>query len=107
MEHMQHGEQGQIGDEPAEREAVCRTIAQEFALSESEFSHDIFLAADWPGEAEDGAIVVVKTGGALPSGGPEGVARSWMNVNDRLENCGVGLYCEVKGDTVTAFYRFY
>ena len=87
MEYMQHGEQGQIGDEPAEREAVCRAIAEEFALPESDFSHDVFLTADRPG-------------------GSEGVARSWMNVNDRLENCGVGLYCEVKGDAVTAFYRF-
>lgn len=107
MENTQHGEQGQTGDEPAERAAVCRAIAEEFALPEADFAGDVSLAADWSGEVEEGAIVLVRTGDALPAGDTEETAESWMRINDRLEEEGVGLYCEVKSTTLTAFYRFY
>ena len=92
--------------EQAERAAVCRAIAEEFGLPEADFSNDIFLAADWPGEVEEGATVLVRTGAAFPAGETEEAAEAWMRVNDRLEEQGVDLYCEVKSDAVTAFYRF-
>ena len=94
-------------DEPAERAAVCRAIAEQFALPEADFSQDVVLAADWTGEVPEGAVLLVKTGSALPSGDAEAVAQSWMKVNDRLEEQGVGLYCEVKSATLTVFYRYY
>ena len=93
-------------EEQAERAAVCRAVAEEFALPEADFAGDVFLAADWPGEAQEGAFVLVQTGGALPAGGAEEVIQHWMKVNDRLEEQGEDLYCEVKSDTITAFYRF-
>ena len=89
-----------------ERAAVCRAIAEEFALPEADFANDVSLASNWPGEVQEGAVLLVKTGSALPAGGTEEGAESWMRVNDRLEKQGVGLYCEVKSDAVTAFYRF-
>ncbi len=94
-------------DEPTERAAVCRVIAEQFALPEADFAGDVSLAADWPGEVPEGAVLLVKTGDALPSGDAEAVAQSWMKVNDRLEEQGVGLYCEVKGAALTVFYRYY
>ena len=94
-------------DEPAERAAVLRAIAEEFALPEADISNSVYLAADWPGEAEEGAVVLVKTRDALPAGDTEEAAESWMRVNDWLEEQGVGLYCEVKGAEIVAFYRFY
>jgi len=94
-------------DEPAERAAVCRAIAEQFALPEADFAGGVYLAADWTGEVEEGAVVLVRTGNALPAGDAETVAQHWMKVNDRLEEQGVGLYCEVKSATLTAFYRFY
>ena len=94
-------------DEPAERATVCRAIAEEFARPEAAFAGDVFLAADWPGEAEEGAVILVRTGNALPAGDAEEVAQRWMKVNDRLEEQGVGLYCEVKSPTLTVFYRYY
>ena len=107
MENTQHGEQGQTGDEPTERAAVCRAIAEQFALPEAAFAGDVSLAADWPGEVPEGAVILVKTENALPAGDAGEVAQSWMKINDRLEAQGVGLYCEVKSATLTAFYRFY
>lgn len=94
-------------DEQAERAAVCRAIAEQFALPEADFAEDLYLAADWPGEVPEGAIILVQTGNALPAGDAEEVVQSWMKVNDRLEEQGVGLYCEVKSAALTAFYRFY
>ena len=94
-------------DEPAERAAVCRAVAEQFALSEGDVSDAVFLAADWPGEVPEGAVLLVKTGTVIPAGDAEAVAQSWMKVNDRLEEEGVGLYCEVKGDALTVFYRYY
>lgn len=94
-------------DEPTERAAVCRAIAEQFALPEADFSHDVSLAADWVGEVPEGAILLVKTGSVLPAGDAEAVAQSWMKVNDRLEEQGVGLYCEVKSAALTVFYRYY
>lgn len=94
-------------DEPTERAAVCRAIAEQFALPEADFSHEVFLAADWSGEVEEGAVVLVRTGNVLPAGDTEEVAQSWMKVNDRLEERGVGLYCEVKDPALTVFYRYY
>jgi len=94
-------------NEQAERAAVCRAIAEEFALPEADFSNDVSLAADWTGEVEEGAVLLVRTGNTLPAGDAEEIAQSWMKVNDRLEEQGVGLYCEVKSATLTAFYRFY
>lgn len=107
MEDSQHGEQGQTTDEQEERTAVCRAVAKEFALPEVDCDGSVFLAADWPGEVEEGAVLLVQTGNALPSGDTGEVAQAWMRVNDRLEEEGVGLYCEVKSATLTAFYRFY
>ncbi len=104
MENTQHEEQGRTRDE---RAAVCRAIAEQFALPEAGFAGDVSLAADWPGEVPEGAVVLVRTGKALPAGGPEEVAQSWMQVNDRLEAAGVGLYCEIKSPMLMAFYRFY
>lgn len=94
-------------DEPTERAAVCRAIAEQFALPEADFSRDVSLAADWVGEVPEGAVLLVKTGSVLPAGDAEAVAQSWMKVNDRLEEQGVGLYCEVKSATLTVFYRYY
>jgi hypothetical protein len=93
-------------DEQAARAAVCRAIAEQFALPEADFSPDVFLAADWTGEVQEGAVILVQTGSVLPAGGTEEAAESWMKVNDRLEEQGVDLYCEVKSPAVTAFYRF-
>ena len=103
MENTQIEEQN---EEQAERAAVCRAIAEEFALPESVFAGDVFLTADWPGEVHEGAVIYVRTGGALPAGDTEEVIQHWMKVNDRLEEQGEDLYCEVKSDTTTAFYRF-
>ena len=94
-------------EEQAERAAVCHAIAEEFALPEADISDSVYLAADWLGEAEEGAVVLVKTGDALPLGDTEEAAESWMRVNDWLEEQGVGLYCEVKSAEIVAFYRFY
>lgn len=94
-------------NEPTERAAVCRAVAEQFTLPEADVSEAVFLAADWPGEVPEGAILLVKTGDVIPAGDAEVVAQSWMKVNDRLEEQGVGLYCEVKGDTLTVFYRYY
>ena len=93
--------------EQAERAAVCRAVAEEFALPEADISNSVSLAADWLGEAEEGAVVLVKTGNVLPAGDTEEAAESWMRVNDWLEEQGVGLYCEVKSAEIVAFYRFY
>jgi hypothetical protein len=93
-------------DEQAERAAICRAIAEEFAMPEDEFAAGVYLAADWPGELQEGAVVLVHTGNMLPAGDTEEVAQSWMQVNDRLEEQGVDLYAEVKSPSVTAFYRF-
>lgn len=90
----------------SERATVCRAVAEEFALPEAEISSDVFLAAQWQGEAEEGAVILVQTGDALPAGDTEEVAESWMRVNDWLEEQGVDLYAEVKSDAVVAFYRF-
>ncbi len=94
-------------DERTERAAVCRAIAEEFALSEADFTGNVSLAADWSGEVEEGAVILVQTGNALPAGDAEEVIQSWMKVNDRLEEQGVGLYCEIKNPMLMAFYRFY
>ena len=93
-------------EEQEERAAVCRAIAEEFTLSEADFAGNVFLAADWTGEVEEGAVVLVQTGNALPAGDSEEVGQSWMKVNDRLEEQGVDLYSEVKSPAITAFYRF-
>ena len=93
-------------DEQAERAVLCRTIAEEFALPESDFAGDVYLAADWPGEVQEGAVIVVLTGKALPTGDTDEIAEAWMRVNDRLEEQGVDLYAEIKSPDVTAFYRF-
>jgi hypothetical protein len=93
-------------DEEAERAAICRAIAEEFALPEDEFADSVYLAADWTGDTQAGAVVLVQTGNTLPASDTEEVAQSWMNVNDRLEEQGVDLYAEVKSSSVTAFYRF-
>lgn len=93
-------------EEQAERAAVCRAIAEEFALPEAGISNSVYLAADWSGEAEEGAVVMVKTGDTIPAGDTEEVAESWMRVNDWLEEQGVDLYCEVKSAETVAFYRF-
>ena len=94
-------------EEQAERAAVCHAIAEEFALPEADISDSVYLAADWLGEAEEGAVVLAETGDALPLGDTEEAAESWMRVNDWLEEQGVGLYCEVKSAEIVAFYRFY
>jgi len=94
-------------EEQAERAAVCHAIAEEFTLPEAAISNSVYLAADWPGEAEEGAVVLVETGNVLPAGDTEEAAESWMRVNDWLEEQGVGLYCEVKSAEIVAFYRFY
>src|ERR1700712_181218 len=93
-------------EEQTERTAVCHAIAEEFSLPEADVAGNVYLAANWPGEVEEGAVVLVQTGNALPAGDTEEVAQSWMRVNDRLEEQGVDLYCEVKRPTITAFYRF-
>ena len=93
--------------EQAERAAVCRAVAEEFALPEADISNSVSLAADWLGEAEEGAVVLVKTGNVLPADDTEEAAEAWMRVNDWLEEQGVGLYCEVKSAEIVAFYRFY
>ena len=93
-------------DEHLERAAVIRAVAQEFGLPEAGIARDVYLAADWPGEVEPGAVVLAQTGKTLPMGDSEEVAQSWMKVNDRMEEQGVDLYAEVKSPTVTAFYRF-
>ena len=103
---MEGNTEEQAKEEQAERAAVCRAIAEEFALPEADISNSVSLAADWPGEAEEGAVVLVKTGDALPAGDTEEAAKAWMRVNDWLEEQGVGLYCEVKGAEIVAFYRF-
>ena len=106
MEDNKDNTEEQPEEEQAERSAVCRAVAEEFALPEADISNGVFLAADWPGEVEEGAIVLVRTGNALPAGDTEESAESWMRVNDWLEEQGVDLYCEVKSAEVMAFYRF-
>jgi len=93
-------------DEQTERAAVCRAIAEQFGVPEADFAGDVFLTSDWPGEAQKGAVILVQTGNVLPANDPEKVVQSWMKVNDRLEEQGVDLYCEVKSRSITAFYRF-
>ena len=44
--------QGSSTEEQAERAAVCRAVAEEFALPEADISNSVSLAADWLGEAE-------------------------------------------------------
>ena len=65
------------------------------------------LVSDWPGEVEEGAVLLVKTNAAIPAADTDEAAESWMRVIDWLEEQGVGLYAEVKIAEVVAFYRFY
>ena len=93
-------------EDEVEREAVCRAIAEEFGLSESSVAEAVYLAEEWPGEVQEGAVLLVQTGRALPAGDIEEVVQSWLTINDCLEEQGVDLYSEVKTPIITAFYRF-
>lgn len=93
-------------EDQTERAAVCRAIAGEFQLSAAAVGGAVYLASEWPGEVQEGAVLLVQTGDALPAVSSEEAAQSWLNITDRLEEQGVDLYCEIKSPSVAAFYRF-